>query len=154
MDDYLSKPFDSKQLRAIIEQWVSGKETAPDDTYMIEDLPVDDGAPIFDKKGLLERLGGEETHLSKLVLKFVKSTDNRLDILRESLEQEKFEEVRLQAHTIRGAAANIGAERMQMIASEIENATKTGLTEIPRLYTSLYQAFMSFKMVTLDLKAE
>ena len=59
MDDFLSKPFDAKQLCAVIERWLRGNEAAAD-TPLLEDAPVSDGEMIFDEKNLLERLDGEE----------------------------------------------------------------------------------------------
>jgi two-component system, sensor histidine kinase and response regulator len=152
MDDYLSKPFELDQLRAVIERWLSGKITPPAQSDSLVNAPNGNDVAVFNREKLLERLGGEDEHLRRLVGKFVTTTGNRLHELRESMDQGNREGIRLHAHNIKGAASSIGAEMLQGVSRQIEEASMTGVGgEIPDLYAALEAAYASFKAVAADL---
>lgn len=161
MDDYLSKPFTLEQLRAVLRQWLPGKAT--DGAKDAESLPaavpvspvvpasVDDITAVFNREELKERLGGNEAHIGKLVAICIDSTTGHLSALSEAVEQGDSAAIRMQAHTIKGAAASVGAATMRTISEQMEAAAKAGeLADMSRLYASLENAFMSFKAVASE----
>jgi CheY-like chemotaxis protein/HPt (histidine-containing phosphotransfer) domain-containing protein len=150
MDDYLSKPFDSEQLRAVIEKWLLGKEAAVLTTVSLEHSIPHDAETIFDMQCLLERLGGDEAQLERLTLKFIRTTANRLAALRNSVEKGNHDDIHLHAHSLKGAAANIGAGMLQAISQEIESAAKSGSADISQFCSSLENAFELFRNNTAD----
>ncbi|HXE94852.1 MAG TPA: response regulator [Dongiaceae bacterium] len=158
MDDYLSKPFNIDQLRAALKRWLSGKdmnvaEFAEKQREAISGPAVDgnssdEAGAIFDREGLKVRLGGNEAYIGKLVASFIRSAAEHLAALGGAVEKGDCTEIRLQAHTIKGAAANIGAGPMQEISLAMETAAKAEeLADIPRLHAALEKAFMIFKTV-------
>jgi signal transduction histidine kinase/DNA-binding response OmpR family regulator len=145
MDGFLGKPFDLRQLRAVVDHRQRGKKLPfPDETFM-EKRPDNDSAVIFDREGLLERLGGEEKPLRRLVERFVDTTATRLESLGRSVGQGDFAEIQLHAHTIKGVCATIGAVRMRVLSEELECASKNGCADVAGLYQALESAFISFK---------
>jgi CheY-like chemotaxis protein/HPt (histidine-containing phosphotransfer) domain-containing protein len=152
MDDYLSKPFELEQLRAVIERCLSGRGAPSTQSGPPVKAPSGNFMAVFNREKLLERLGGEDEHLRRLVGKFVTTTGNRLLELRESMDQGNREGIRLHAHSIKGAASSIGAEMLQGLSRQIEEASLTGVgSEIPDLYVALEEAYVSFKAVAGEL---
>ncbi len=152
MDDFLSKPFEMEELRAIMERWLPGKETEPGASTPYEEKSDRGEAGVFDRDKLLERLGGEEEPLRRLVAKFVNTTAVRLKELRNSAALDNWEVIRLHSHSIKGAAASIGADRINSISAQLEEASKAGKrSEMPALLTALDAAYDSFKTVAADL---
>jgi two-component system sensor histidine kinase/response regulator len=152
MDDYLSKPFELDQLQAVIERWLSGKIASSAQSGSLVNSPNGNAVAVFNREKLLERLGGEDEHLRRLVGKFVTTTANRLYELRESMDQCNREGIRLHAHSIKGAASSIGAEMLQGVSRQIEEASTTGVGgEITDLYAALEEAYASFKAVAGEL---
>jgi TMAO reductase system sensor TorS len=158
MDDYLSKPFNIDQLRAALKRWLPGKnvnvaESPEKRQEAISDPAIDqnssdDSGAIFDREGLKERLGGNEAYIGKLIASFVKSADEHLAALGCAVEKGDCPAIRMEAHTIKGAAANIGAGSMCEISFAMETAAKAEeLADMPRLHTALEKAFMIFKTV-------
>jgi signal transduction histidine kinase/CheY-like chemotaxis protein/HPt (histidine-containing phosphotransfer) domain-containing protein len=145
MDGFLGKPFDLRQLRAVVDHWQRGKRIPLPDAPLVERRPEGDGAVIFDREGLLERLGGEEKPMRRLIERFVDATAQRLESLGRSVLQGDFEDVQLQAHTIKGVCATIGADRMRVLSEELENASKNGGADVAGLYHALESAFITFK---------
>jgi two-component system sensor histidine kinase/response regulator len=161
MDDYLSKPFTIEQLHAILRRWLPGKET--DVVGSVQGLPNPisgreadqpssrDVTPVFDRQGLKERLGGNDGPIKRLVMMCIDSTAENLMALGHALEQGDCEAIRMHSHTIKGAAANIGAGELREISESMEEGARAGeLKDMPRLYTSLEKAFITFRTVASD----
>jgi len=158
MDDYLSKPFDARQLREVLQRWLPGTMTAmPDDGSIARegtgDLQAheagsrDPGIAVFDREGLLHRLGDDE-FLSLFVDKYITTTSELLELLKHAVDQEDCGTVHLQSHSIKGAAASIGAEVMRAIAMRMEERASGGdLSGLAGLYWELEDAFSDFRRV-------
>lgn len=109
---------------------------------------------VFDQAGLLDRIGGDQEFLVIFVEKFIESTSDLMVGLAGAIEQGDRSSIHLQAHSIKGAAASIGAEAMRAIAAEMEAQAKAGrLEEQPQLYSDLQQGFASFRKTSASLLA-
>jgi HPt (histidine-containing phosphotransfer) domain-containing protein len=101
---------------------------------------------VFDRGGLLSRLGGKTELVGKFVALFRTGMDGNLAKLLAAAENRDIEGIRLNAHTIKGSAGNIGAPRVQDIAGRIEKAGREErLDEALALFPCLsgeYDAFV------------
>jgi len=100
---------------------------------VIHDEPMEPASPlisqtplIWDRVGMLERMMGDEELAGIIVKTFVSDIPGQIRTLRELLKREDAPGVRLQAHTVKGAAANIGAETLRSVASKMEKAASEG----------------------------
>jgi two-component system, sensor histidine kinase and response regulator len=151
MDDYLSKPFNFKQLISIMVRWLPEKELSGDvknnsagnqETQM----QADESEKVFDLEGLRERLEGNDEYVAKLLVICLNSTIQHINSLKQSISEQDSSKIRLQAHTIKGAAANIGANVVMKIAESMEAAAKSeDLSEMKTLYELLEQSFSLFR---------
>ncbi|QXE92974.1 ATP-binding protein [Geomonas subterranea] len=184
MDDYLSKPFDSRQLAEVLLRWIPecatiapDNGTAPDSaargrTVEVvgpvqhegapghgvsptsagapeqEGKPERTGVPVFDRDGLVRRLGDDE-FVEMFVEKYLDSTDKLMVLLRKAVEAEDYPEVRLQAHSIKGAAASIGAEVMREVALKMEQSAQLEQERsgLPELLGEMERALADFRRV-------
>ncbi|QWV98463.1 response regulator [Geomonas nitrogeniifigens] len=177
MDDYLSKPFDCGQLAEVLLRWIPERATVcPDDCTAPGPCdgvarggeeqagPMQAGSPntgspsagspeqvevpVFDRKGLVRRLGDAE-FVEMFVEKYLESTDKLMKVLQRAIEAEDYPEVRLQAHSIKGAAASIGAEVMRAVALLIEESAQKEQERagLPELFGVLEQALADFRRV-------
>jgi HPt (histidine-containing phosphotransfer) domain-containing protein len=95
---------------------------------------------------LMERLDNETSYLVRFLGMFIGTAETNLAELGVAIENGDTETVRIKAHTIKGASANIAAGTMKRIASEIEDAAKNGTIEgAGPCYLSLKEAFEDFK---------
>lgn len=83
-------------------------------------------ASVFDKDELVERLGGNAKMAPRFVALFVKNATGYLDVLRGAVEKGESELVRLNAHAIKGAAANLSAHRVEEVAAALEMTARAG----------------------------
>lgn len=123
MDDYLSKPFSSKQLAAVLGRWL--KTGSEGETKAVA---PEKGRAVVDVNVALERLGGDEELFSSLVFNLVEMCRKELPKIRTALENENFTEVGFLAHSLKGAAATLGANALQESAGKLELAIRQGVT--------------------------
>lgn len=157
MDTYIAKPVREEEIVTVVKRVAAGPspmENADETTVLAQSGrdgksgTAEETAPVFDRQGLLERLGGEDAAMGKLVAMFIDSTSGYLAALEDAVARKDSEAIRLQAHTIKGAAANIGAGMLRLISEEMEFAAKAGeLEEMSLLYALLGKAFAAFKAV-------
>ena len=69
---------------------------------------------------------GDEDVLRVIVKNFLEDIPRRLEALKRYLDAADTRGIEQQAHTIKGASANVGGEVLRTMASEIEKAGRTG----------------------------
>jgi CheY-like chemotaxis protein/HPt (histidine-containing phosphotransfer) domain-containing protein len=124
MDDYVPKPVDFPDLRKVLERWFTRKpmEVAGNNTTCEESVAADYSPSVFDKAAFADRLMGNEGAMNKVLAVFLDDTPRLIEVLKEYVGSGDAENAQLQAHSIKGASASIGAEALRAIALEMENA--------------------------------
>ena len=128
MDDYVSKPIQPKELADAIDRQSSG--TLRLDPPEFPETPAPESEKeIFDGASLLGRLEGDEDLCREILMGYVEDLPIQMEKLESALRKSDIEAAVRQAHSIKGASANIGAQRLRDTALEIEDAGKRGETE-------------------------
>jgi PAS domain S-box-containing protein len=148
MNGYVAKPVSPAALAEALERWlpresatvtaVSGfaasrpAVSAPEPTGPEAAMPagaadaVDTEVPVFDRVGLLARLMGDE-ELSRLVIdEFLADIPLQIQALRSFLAAGDATGSTRQAHSIKGASANVGGEALRAVALAAERAGQAG----------------------------
>ncbi len=112
MDGYLAKPVDRLALFAAIEE--SALPGA-------DNMNGHDTTEIFGRDEMLERLGGDVDLGREIVSLFLEDCPARLDEIRTGIASGNAEAVRVAAHTLKGAAGNLGAARVVAAARSMES---------------------------------
>jgi HPt (histidine-containing phosphotransfer) domain-containing protein len=86
-------------------------------------LPELDG---FDVKGALVRVGGDRSLYRRILIRFHESQIDVIARLRQSLTDGDRETVQYIAHTLKGAAGNVGAAQISDMAAELEQTMVKG----------------------------
>ena len=158
-DDYLAKPARPADIIAILERLLSGRADRRVTGEDIKPEPSispspsvsepDTLLPIFDLDDLIKRLGGRENMVGRFIELFLKQASTCSSALHAAIRSGEIEGVRTQAHTIKGAAGNIAAMRIQKTAAGIENIAKRGLLDgVDELVTQLGSEITEFRETT------
>ena len=83
-------------------------------------------ARVLDLGGTLENLGGDPELYQEIFDFFMEIVPQQLDDLQAVQEAGDVAAVDLQAHSMKGGAANVGAVRMTAVARELETLAKNG----------------------------
>jgi two-component system sensor histidine kinase/response regulator len=144
MDDYVPKPVKVEELDAVLKRWTPREEESTGGDGLEE--PLDEVVLA----GLRE-LGDAEL-LSELSTMFLDDASSRLAALREAVEEGDARAVERVAHTLKGAAGNMGAPRMAAICAELENVGASG--DLERAAELLGRLEEEFGRVRPALEAE
>jgi CheY-like chemotaxis protein/HPt (histidine-containing phosphotransfer) domain-containing protein len=128
MSDFLAKPVSIDALRQVLRKWLA-RETSPDQTATEPaSLPpaIADEAMVFDREGMLDRLMGDDDLETRLVDAFLLDLPRQIESLQDFLAKRDAPNSRIQAHSIKGAAANVGGERLQRVAIAMERSAESG----------------------------
>ena len=150
MDDYIAKPIHPKKLCDVIERWLNEPETAHESEIVNESLPKDD---IFDKNSFLDRLLGDEDLAKEIIKGFIEDSLRQIGILKEAFDNRNPHVIHRQAHSLKGAAANISATALKELSNQIEIAGETGdLIKAASLIPKLDEQFEVLKKrLTIEL---
>ncbi|MFP4306066.1 MAG: response regulator [Desulfococcaceae bacterium] len=132
MNAYLAKPIDSRTFRATLAQWLPlppeeapPKDSRPRPKGKAPASPPD--APIvWNRAAMLDRLMGNEIMAERLRKLYLAEMPERLRALASALASENGRSATDIVHSIKGASAQMGAERMASLAREIEEASADG----------------------------
>ena len=135
MDDYISKPVNPQELLEKIEKWISKGEK---DADAKNDSPVDHGrfdrkagTPPIDIEKALARAMGDRAFLNMLIGEFVKNLPEQIEALRFAVDKEDVKALAKQAHALKGASANLSANRISAVAKKLEHMGYSGnLTDV------------------------
>jgi signal transduction histidine kinase/DNA-binding response OmpR family regulator len=145
MKDHLAKPIDPEALFASLLRWIKpradiaaaadvGKAVTPTKT---EPQPVQPSEPAvieiagIETKSALRRTGGNPKRYEMLLRKFAEST--AVDEIRDALARGDTVTATRAAHSLKGAAANLGATAVAEAAAKVETAVQTGQPVQPAL---------------------
>ncbi|BCS54857.1 response regulator [Geobacter sp. SVR] len=116
MDDFIPKPLKQDAIIATITRLtgdaLSSSAPGPGPGAAGEQ-------PVFDREGLVDRLCGKTEMLPVFTGLFLNTATTAIEHLHAALAAANAEEIHRQSHTIKGAAANIGAIRILHLATEL-----------------------------------
>ena len=117
MDEYLTKPLDSRRLCAIVEAMADGRFAA------------DEGAEpvaVALSDSVLARVGGDRALLAEISRLFVDDAPGHLKKIREALDSGDADSLRRSSHALKGAAANFEASAVVEGARSLEDMGRRG----------------------------
>jgi two-component system sensor histidine kinase/response regulator len=142
MDDFIAKPVDpavlSQKINSNIAKSVAKKEK---NQTMREEEGNDDSAikkiemvetnqlMRFNKKELSKRFGQDEELIEIVLDSFLSEVPQLLEKLENAINKNDIEEIRLNAHALKGSAANVNADFLKLAALELETEAKTGQSD-------------------------
>ena len=122
MDDFAAKPTTISLLAAKLRQWLP--HVAFDnlaDAPGVEPPGIDGESCLLDAAALLEITGGDRELSAAILRDFLDSTATDLARIEDALASGDADEVRRQAHRVKGAARTVGAREVAALAERLES---------------------------------
>ena len=109
-------------------------------------------ATIFDKAAVMERLMDDKELVKEIIGVFLNDIPKQIKALKDDLDAGDTAATKRQAHSIKGASANLGGDAMSEVALEMEkaarsedlNATKALMPELKTHFKRLKEAMEDF----------
>ncbi len=138
MNDYLTKPVNPNTLAEILDKWLPGKISQGGEKTEKNFLSEENSElPVFDSAGTLARLMDDAELVKTVVNAFLDDIPHKLEDMDRYLNEGAMKDAERNAHTIKGASANVGAERLRFAAFETEKAAKKGDMEAVRAHMAV-----------------
>ncbi|MDM8552373.1 ATP-binding protein [Desulfobacterales bacterium HSG2] len=150
MNDYLSKPINGAELLSTIKRHLKleVREHKPEIRASVSECQVSE---IFDKAEFLNRMGGNEALCEKFIPMFIENFQDRIQKLRTAIDENNLGQIIMEAHSIKGACANISAHRLRDVACQIELGGEEGdSVKAGSLMDKLEAEFDKFQEVVRD----
>ncbi len=154
MDDYIAKPIQKEVVRDVLCRWIKTKETEIPKESVSENKESHQMAnqknlntqEIFDPEKVLKVLDGDVNLLREITGIFMESSVSDMETLQQAIAAWNSEKIQQEAHKIKGAAANIGAERVRALALEMEHsARQEDLSKTRCLFETLQKEMGKFE---------
>ena len=128
MNDFVPKPIRKAELRNAIEKWLSAGDVAipPPTGTVAPPGTIEDTADIFDQAGVLDRLEGDHELARIVFAAFLEDIPRQIQCLKDLVKSGDTANSARLAHSIKGACANVGGERLRNVASVMEKAANAG----------------------------
>jgi CheY-like chemotaxis protein len=137
MDDYISKPVQAKELQEAMDRQL-GKVAPPQE--------------VFNEKMLLDRLDGDKELFREILQTFLQDAPLQIEKLKQALEEGDLSQTEKQAHSLKGAAMNIGGIALQAVAFDLEVSGKNrDLNQARPLIQKLNKEFKSLQKALTSL---
>lgn len=125
MNDYISKPVNLSTLETALMKWLSRGENNTGEVSSITTIDKKEKAhKLFDLNDALTRFGGQQALLDKVIHSFISEVARLSAALHDSLMKNDLASAQLHAHSIKGSASNVSAQKLQEIAQRLENLAK------------------------------
>ena len=150
MNGYIAKPLRPGELEQAIEDWTGGMRApgpppVPSPAAAAPATPAVPPAPpiaaAFDREDLLERVMGNQDLAYRIIRGFVEDMPGQIAALAQAVSEGDSKQVRLLAHSIKGAAASVGGTDMRQAAWKLEQEGSSGdlaaaIADLPELSAS------------------
>ncbi len=123
MNDYIAKPFRIHELEEVIRRWVE-LETKDSISHLLGPEPSQADSEIFNYGDVLQRMMNNAQLAKTLIRSFVNETPSIILKIEKSFAEGNLTDAATFAHSIKGSAANIGAEKFSRQARQLEQRIK------------------------------
>ncbi len=129
MDDYLSKPFNTKQLAAMLKQWLAADKPSVKNEGMINNASptttfTDAASAILNRESLnaIRALQDpdEPDFLTVVIQTYIESAHTLVHDMEHALQSNDAGKLRIAAHTLKSASWNVGADKLGELCKELE----------------------------------
>ncbi len=121
MDDYIAKPIEPQELFGTINKWTKSR----DQEIIVqrqEQSKKDDHTKdvTVDLETALDRFGGDKEFFKEMLEEFLNYAPKQLEKLTDAIETGDAKVVEKEAHSVKGAAGNLGAKRIADLSLKLE----------------------------------
>ncbi len=142
MDDFLAKPVDRKRLQEVLDRFIPGFEEVD------EAMSFHQGKPVhLDLNDLLERLGGNQEGMEKVLHSASFQMQTFIQRLRELVREDKEEDLRVLAHAVKGLAWNVGMQELGDLAQRLELAAGGPAEGLTALLTQVEAEWLEIRYI-------
>lgn len=140
IDDYLAKPVDSQKLYEILSYYAARYQNSrlmahqggPREGKAGADEEGSQGPRPWNREDLLRRVMGDESIINPMLEAFMADAPHRIEVICQAWESRDWALLKEESHSLKGLAATVGLEEVQVTAKEINDYLKETLGPPPQ----------------------
>jgi two-component system sensor histidine kinase/response regulator len=159
MDDYLAKPIEPQELFDAIAKWTGASD--PQETTVGRGQAATDQSPPnipVDLKAALDRFDGDREFLGSMLQEFLDSASGQLKTLEKAAKRGDAGLIEREAHSIKGAAGNLGAKPIADVSLKLEllgrKGDLSGADEVVTRLRTEFKRLEEYVNQTLQVESE
>ncbi len=127
MNDYLTKPVSLKALAETLEKWLQvAPRTDQLSGQLVSEFMAESGFPVWNTADMMARFAEDEDVATTVIRAFIDDVPKQVEALRISVADDDSSNATRLAHSLKGASANVGGERLHAAAAKLEASLKNG----------------------------
>ncbi len=130
MNGHIAKPIDPDKLHRVLSRHLpvhSGRKPVADPNASDEEWQIPDPSPAcIDLRHGIKMVGGSKGFYLQLLRNFLLRHGNSAETMQRLIDEDRLQEAKREAHTLRGVTANIGATSLQRRIQALEDALEQG----------------------------
>ena len=142
MDDYISKPLDTEELRHILSRWIKMDEAIPNHTEICTQKSHE--SDCFDLSILNEFVENEE-EVHHFIDIFIEQSAKTIEMLQQNCtEGENWAWVNA-AHKLKGGAGMLKAEKLKLLCEQAQEMDPASTAERTEIFNLIQEAYKKVK---------
>ncbi|WP_232312665.1 response regulator [Enterovibrio coralii] len=130
MNDHVSKPIDVDELISAISRWTNASKESVKSSVVLNGQKaaeskannvIDIDPLVLDANEGIGRIGGNSEAYWKVITAFTETKLAVIDKMKKALANDERDDVELFAHSLKGAAANVSAKGLAVLAGNLED---------------------------------
>ncbi|WP_198159464.1 response regulator [Grimontia marina] len=159
MNDHVSKPIDVEELIKSIQRWASVSEQTVKTSIALNGMKKDQPSDcnlnhidplVLDAKEGITRIGGNVDAYWKVITAFTETKLVVIETVRQQIANEEREDVELFAHSLKGAASNVSAKGLAVLAGNLEDQAGSDLQMEASLLDKIEQCLQEIRTYIPD----
>jgi len=148
MDDYISKPINPQELRAVMERTMAAAKPS----FALDPAPQPpDGVEVFNVDEALAQIESDMDLLSQIVQLFVKQYPKLLEESRQAFYRSDCLSLTAAAHTLASSVGQLGGQRAYAAARKLEQMGRQGnLSDVPQALAELERELLLLESAVSD----
>ncbi len=144
MTDFLTKPFKKRDLLPVLERWLEVEDLELEEAEEVEEVEelesiTEEDREIFDLDAAVEVFMGKRDLVLKLLRDLLPRIEGQLEKMKGYAEQNNYDSLKKEAHSIKGSCANMSMNRIAAAAALLEKeGTPDLLPALEERYRELY----------------
>jgi two-component system sensor histidine kinase/response regulator len=123
MDDFLAKPITVSALASVVERYCTSRLVSPSGTPR---TVLEPDGPVLDLQQGLVVIGSKPALLERVIDELMADAPRRVAAAEVACNLGDLRTIEREAHTLKGAASNVGAERFRRAAARLEVTARQG----------------------------
>ena len=153
MNDYISKPIEPDIMEASLNKYLATMDSKPNGlTTALTGATIQAASNLltWNKNSALKRVSGREELLIKLINLFFTDAPQLINEIENNIRQQNYDDLKINSHTLKGVAGNIGAEKLMHLLKDVEECA---IKQTDKVEQQVPQLIASFDEVYAELKS-